>query len=298
MKRMWGVKKVFSFMFLALTVFATSAFALTPEEILLLKKSGVSDEKISEMQKKEGDASPQPAPAPKDEKVLEMQKKEKEVKEEPAQPAPQPVIVYDRPEGKFSIGAFGGGAWSMADHAAEGTRSTYPNTQFEADGLNAYGGSLMYKFPRGFALEVAVERISMDLVETGYNFGTLDMMPIMFLLKFQGYPRDGRGLTGHIQIGAGWSLNSFEKGKYITDLERTYRATYTIDTDDSFVFELGGGLDIFFVKYVSLSLDLKLLLSNVGTSWKVSSGTATSTVDITTFYASNIQALIGLRFWF
>lgn len=55
------MKKVFClFIFLFLFIFAAPVYALTSEEILLLKKSGVSDEKISEMQKKEEDRSPQP----------------------------------------------------------------------------------------------------------------------------------------------------------------------------------------------------------------------------------------------
>ena len=50
------------FIFLFALVFSATVFALTPEEILLLKRSGVSDEKILEMQKKEGGTSMQTAP--------------------------------------------------------------------------------------------------------------------------------------------------------------------------------------------------------------------------------------------
>jgi hypothetical protein len=45
------------FIFLFVVAYGVS-FALTPEEILLLKRSGVSDEKILEMQKKDGTAPP------------------------------------------------------------------------------------------------------------------------------------------------------------------------------------------------------------------------------------------------
>ncbi len=51
----------FLFIFLLAVLFGTAVYALTPEEILLLKRSGVSDEKILEMQKKEA-SPPQPAP--------------------------------------------------------------------------------------------------------------------------------------------------------------------------------------------------------------------------------------------
>ncbi|MBI5042572.1 MAG: VCBS repeat-containing protein [Nitrospirae bacterium] len=47
------------FIFLFIVAYGVS-FALTPEEILLLKRAGVPDEKILEMQKKDGTVSPQP----------------------------------------------------------------------------------------------------------------------------------------------------------------------------------------------------------------------------------------------
>ncbi len=58
------MKGFFYLMIFLITIFASSTFALTSEEILLLKRSGVSDEKILEMEKKEGGASPQAVPAP------------------------------------------------------------------------------------------------------------------------------------------------------------------------------------------------------------------------------------------
>ncbi|MFZ3065481.1 MAG: VCBS repeat-containing protein [Nitrospirota bacterium] len=54
--------KRFYFLFIFLlfiAVYSISVYALTPEEVQLLKKAGVSDEKISEMQKKEGTPSAQ-----------------------------------------------------------------------------------------------------------------------------------------------------------------------------------------------------------------------------------------------
>lgn len=55
-------KSISLILFLLFFVFYSPLYALTPEEILLLKRSGVSDEKILEMQKKEGAISPQPVP--------------------------------------------------------------------------------------------------------------------------------------------------------------------------------------------------------------------------------------------
>jgi len=44
----------------------------------------------------------------------------------------------------------------------------------------------------------------------------------------------------------------------------------SLDTDDSFVFEFGGGLDYFFTKRFSVSLDDRFLIGDVDTPWEVS----------------------------
>lgn len=194
--------------------------------------------------------------------------------------------------GKFSIGVIGGWAGSVTDEAVEG----FPETEFKSSGV--YGGSIMYRFPRGFALELCVEHLSMDLEELGENFGTLKMTPVMLLFKYQGMPQKGTGLTGHVDIGGGISLNSFDKGPFVTDLEKTYGVKFDIETDNSFVFELGAGVDYFFTKNISTNLDGRFLLGNVGTSWKGSGPGGTVTLDIDKFYASNFQVLLGVRYWF
>jgi len=61
-----NLRQHFIFLPLFLIFFVYNAFAMTAEEILLLKRSGVPDEKIMEMQKKEGAAPTQAQkPAPK-----------------------------------------------------------------------------------------------------------------------------------------------------------------------------------------------------------------------------------------
>jgi len=189
--------------------------------------------------------------------------------------------------GKFSIGVFGGRAYSIVDNAAEGAYSTYPDTEFK-DG-KVYGGSIMYRFPSELALELSVERFSMDLEESGVKFGTLNMTPVIFLLKVQSMPEGGTGLTGHVDIGVGKSFNSFDKGQFIADLENTYGVEFNIDTASSFIFELGAGADLFFTKNISVNLDGRLLLGNVDTSgWGF---------DLETFHVSNFQILFGIRYW-
>jgi len=195
--------------------------------------------------------------------------------------------------GNFSIGGFGGWAGSMADEAVSG----FSQTKLESSAV--YGGSILYRFSNGFALELCAEHLEMELTELGSNFGKLKMTPLMLLFKFQGMPQTGRGITGHFDIGGGINFTSFDKGKFVTDLEKSSGAKFTISTDNSFIFEMGGGIDYFFTKNISINLDARLLAGNVGTSWKASGRTGSVTItDIDTFHVSNFQGLVGLRFWF
>lgn len=195
--------------------------------------------------------------------------------------------------GNFSIGGFGGWAGSTSSEAVKG----FPYTELKDSGV--YGGSFLYRFNNGIALELCAEHLEMGLEELGTKFGTLKMTPIMLLFKIQGKPETGRGFTGHFDIGGGVNITSFDKGKFITDLEKQYGVKFNISTDNSFIFELGGGADYFFTKFLSINLDARFLAGNVGTTWKVSGPTGTvNLTDINTFYASTFQILGGLRFWF
>jgi hypothetical protein len=188
--------------------------------------------------------------------------------------------------GAFSIGAMGGWAWTITDEAIKGTFFEYPETEFKSTA--AYGGSIMYRFPRGFALELCVEHLSMKLEESGTELAKLNMIPLMLLFKYQGRPNKGTGFTGHIDIGGGISFNSYDKGSFFT-------GQMDIEAKDSFVFEFGGGLDYFFTKNISANLDGRLLGTAVPTSMHNIYG---EKIDVDWSYPSNFQVLLGLRFWF
>ncbi len=194
---------------------------------------------------------------------------------------------------KFSIGLTSGWAWSLVDEAVGG----FPDTEFKSTTI--YGASAMYRFSGGFALELAAERLEMDLEESGEGFGTLEMTPVMVLLKWQGMPSGGTGLTWHADIGGGINLTNFNKGSVVTGVEQDYGVQFTIDMDNSYVFELGAGLDYFFSNRFSIGLDGRILSGDVGTSWESSGPTGTTDNEyIDTFHVSNFQVLFGLRFWF
>ena len=139
----------------------------------------------------------------------------------------------------------------------------------------------------------------MDLVETGENFGTLNLQPVMLLLKYQGMPENGKGTTGHLEFGGGINYAEFDKGPFLTNMENSYNITYTIATDDAFIFEMGGGLDYFFNKNFSALLDLRFLMGNIDTTWsQAGSGGTVNIQGIDNFFVSTFQVLLGVRCWF
>lgn len=196
-------------------------------------------------------------------------------------------------QGKFSIGGYGGWVTSIVGEAVKG----YEKTDFKSSG--AYGGSMLYRFPSGLAIELTAEHYGMDLEELNEDLGTLKMTPVMLLVKYQGFPENGKGFAGHAGIGAGKSFNSYDKGAAIADLESKCNCEFTVDVDDSFVAELCGGMDYFINEHFSISLDGRLLIGNVKTEWAVSgSGSSVTFDDIDTYHTSNFQALLGARVWF
>jgi opacity protein-like surface antigen len=189
--------------------------------------------------------------------------------------------------GKFSVGVIGGGAWSTADNAIWGRSGT----NFESAAV--YGGRLMYWFPQQVALELAVDRIGMDVKESGRDLGTLNMTPVMLLVKAQGMPRDGRGFTGHLGIGGGINLTNFDENPS----GDAAGFPYTIETDNTFVYEVGAGADYFITRHFSLSLDGRWMGGEVESTRKTEEVNGTREEDLT-FYIYNFQLLLGARVWF
>ena len=157
-----------------------------------------------------------------------------------------------------------------------GSEGLFEGEYFAAEGLptrfqgsSVYGGSVMYRFPSGFALELSVNRLAMDLVDDyGGNYGTLNMTHVTLLCKFQGMPKYGTGLTWHADIGDGTSFNNID---------------WEIDTINftGVLLELGAGLDYFFTKNISANLDIRFSIM-----W--------GDILLDTY---NFKVLIGIRFW-
>ena len=189
--------------------------------------------------------------------------------------------------GKVSVGIVGGWAWSTADDAIWGQSGT----EFESAAV--YGGRLMYRFPQQVALELAVDRLETDVKESESDLGTLNMTPVMLLVKAQGMPKNGEGLTGHVEIGGGINFSDFDENQSGDDLG----FPFTIDTDTSFVYEIGAGADYFLNNNFSLSLDGRWMGGQIDATRETEETSRTREEDIT-FYIYNIQLLVGARYWF
>ena len=192
---------------------------------------------------------------------------------------------------KMSAGIFTGYNWSTADEEAV---KGYDDTELDSSAI--LGGSFFYapQDSKGFGIEAVIETFSMDLNSDSYEIGTLEMVSMMALLKYQGYPSKKIGFAGHADVGIGICFNNFEKGDALNDIEHYTRAHVNVDTDESFIFQLGGGVDYFITPQFSLNLDGKWMYNNVPI--KVSA--AGYRIDeFDEIDASNLQLLAGVKYW-
>lgn len=193
---------------------------------------------------------------------------------------------------QVNAGILGGLAGSVTREGVAG----FGETKFKA--ANAYGATLSYRFRNGFSVGVRTEQFRLPLREGSDFLGSLQMRPVMLTVGGQGRPAKGRGFAGHGQIGGGVALCRFEKGTTLTNLERRYGARIDVHTKKAPVFELGGGVDYFVSRHVSFTTDFRILLSNVGTQWYAVGYRTVPIPKIDKFFASNAQAIAGLRIWF
>lgn len=223
---------------------------------------------------------------------------------------PLPTIVANRQtkdqlDVKLHVISIGGGlgyALSITSEAIE----DYPYTTF--DGSILFAGSIVLLLPGNIGsenrpaqigFEIDVSKYSMELKEEGSDFGRLDMLSTMFLLKFIQYPKDLIGPGFHIEAGGGVFFSGFHKGSFISSLERVKGVLFQIRNENSPFFELGSGLDLFINENSSLSINARLFLGNIGTKWTVcAQDTCAIFNDFDKFSASSLEISGTLRFWF
>ena len=207
-------------------------------------------------------------------------------------------------DGRFSIGVQGGGAIPKPDEAVDG----YPDTRFKSG--FAYGLSAIYRFSNGFALGVDVQQFAMDLEENGFEIGKATLTPCLLLIGLCQLPKV-RGLSGHIYLGLGYSSNDFDKGSGIEDSEKALEdyyedngydvdVSYEPEIEDSFVLAVALGGDYFFNQNIALYYDVRILSIKADNEWtvKVTGDVYGEESWTDELHLTNMQCLIGLRYWF
>jgi hypothetical protein len=213
------------------------------------------------------------------------------------------------------IGVEFGGASSISDDAVDG----FPYTEFNSGFL--YGGSFIVFMPNnlgnsmtpmGIGFEIGISKFDMDLQEQAIefdspgdyygnlnlDFGTLEVMPLTFLLRLQQFPTHHRPFGFNFDVGFGIFFSDFSKGNVLKELEIENLTRYSIETDHATFFQIGAGTDFYLAPQISLSFRAKFLIGNIGTSWDVpvEENLALSTID--QFNVSTMQYMAGLRVWF
>ena len=189
-----------------------------------------------------------------------------------------------------AAGWYGAGV-SITEEAVDG----FTDTRFKPG--RAVSGGMGFRFQSGLLSEFHIGQFDMRLTERGADLGRLRVSRVMLgRVGYQGNP-SGPGVSGHIHVGAGFArVTKWENGPGITQLERQFGARMAVDTgDDQFVFELGGGPDLFVNKYLAITTDLRLVLMNVSTAW-FAVGRRTVQLDgVERFFASTFQGQVGMR---
>ena len=103
-------------------------------------------------------------------------------------------------------------------------------------------------------MELAARKFSMDLTVAGENYGKLNLAPITFGLRLQSRPKKA-GWGSQFGIGMGLSLNSFDKSRYLTDLENS-REDLNFDVSASFVFSAEYGISYYFMESLAVNTNI------------------------------------------
>jgi len=185
-------------------------------------------------------------------------------------------------KGKFGIGArigyvnYAGGDFDALD------------SEFDIDFDDAamYGGNLVYYIQRYFSLELSVDYVKTDTEIKGdnlspSNIGELKQVPILLNGRF--HFSTNQKISPYLSAGVGYYLNDFDVSDSSSGDE--------IDPDDSFGFNLGGGIQFLLNEHFAIDLDLKYIWNK--TDFNLQDPTEEVSIDLDNFYAG-----IGLKYYF
>jgi hypothetical protein len=192
-----------------------------------------------------------------------------------------------------------GGVYGIAGGIAESVIPDYQDTKWHRSGT--YGAAIEYRFKNGLSLGVRAERITaLKLMEDDSELGSLEMSPMLATIGAQVLPSKNRGFGGYARFGAGIASAKFTTGPAIKYVDYTTGVKTECIVKRPILFDVGGGVDYFLFRQLSITGDFRLLLGNVGTKWRMSYGG--QYVDVSDelgkkFYASTGQVSIGVRLW-
>jgi len=188
-------------------------------------------------------------------------------------------------KGKFGIGArIGYVNYSGDDYSDEGGRI---DVDFDAAAM--YGGNIVYYFQRYLSLELSADYVKTDTEIKGYdvspeNLGELKQVPIILNGRF--HFSTNQKISPYLSAGVGYYLNDFD----VADSSSGDK----VDTDDSFGFNLGGGIQFLLNEHFAIDLDLKYIWNK--TDFELTcpgEPTEEISIDLDNFYAG-----IGLKYYF
>jgi outer membrane protein len=188
-------------------------------------------------------------------------------------------------KGKFGIGARIG----YVNYAGDDYNVLGSNIDVDFDNAAMYGGNLTYYIQRYLSLELSVDYVKTDTEIKGSglsptNIGELKQVPIILNGRF--HFSTNQKISPYLSAGIGYYLNDFDLSGTSADDE--------IDPDDSFGFNLGGGIQFLLNEHFAIDLDLKYIWNKADFELKAPGDpTEEVSIDLDNFYAG-----IGLKYYF
>ena len=188
-------------------------------------------------------------------------------------------------KGKFGIGARVG----YVNYAGDDYDVSGSNIDVDFDNAAMYGGNLVYYIQRYFSLELSADYVKTDTELKGVdssptNIGELKQVPIILNGRF--HFSTNQKISPYLSAGIGYYLNDFD----LSDSS----AGGEICPDNSFGFNLGGGIQFLLNEHFAIDFDLKYIWNKADFELKAPGDpTEEISIDLDNFYVG-----IGLKYYF
>ena len=188
-------------------------------------------------------------------------------------------------KGKFGIGARIG----YVNYAGDNYDDSGSNIDIDFDEAASYGGNLVYYIERYFSLELSADYIKTDTEIKGpgispTNIGKLKQVPVVLNGRF--HFSTNQKISPYLSAGIGYYFNDFD----LSDSS----AGDEINPDNSFGFNLGGGIQFLLDEHFAIDLDLKYIWNKADFELTAPGDpTEEISIDLDNFYAG-----IGLKYYF